>query len=111
LEEQSKIKRIPGPSARFYAFLAYIPVVGLCSLFAVDSTEEVAYFHSKQGFLLCVCEFMIPMLGFIPVAGPWILLTTFGFFLFSHLKSVWELYHEKRWLIPGLGKVAVLLEL
>jgi uncharacterized membrane protein len=101
----------PKPELSFYAVLAYIPVVGLCSLFSVQQSDEDSHFHSKQGFVLFGAELFGSMVRFVPVVGGWLFLILVLLALFCHIKAWVEMYRGNRYIIPGIGKLAVLLEL
>jgi uncharacterized membrane protein len=91
--------------------LSYIPVLGLCSLFDPErSSNEELYFHSKQGLLLLIAELFCGCVWFIPVVGAWVFLFLLGLFVFFHLKTLHEMKKGKRWKVPIIGPLAILLE-
>lgn len=95
----------------FYMKLSYVPVIGLCSLFDQErNSNEELYFHSKQGLSLLISELFCSCCWTIPIIGKPLFLLLLAMFIGFHIKIIMEIKKGRRWKVPVIGHVAVLLE-
>ncbi|MBW7876371.1 MAG: hypothetical protein H3C47_10325 [Candidatus Cloacimonetes bacterium] len=90
--------------------LAYIPVLGICSLFSVKQQTASEQFHARQGFVLFSVELFSSMVCFVPVVGwPLFFILIFGF-AFVHFKVLAEMRKGRRYRLLWLAGIVRLLE-
>ncbi len=90
--------------------LAYVPVIGICSLFSVKPQTASEQFHARQGFVLFAVELFSSMVCFVPAVGwPLFFILIVGFAAL-HVKVLAEMRRGRRYRFLWLAGVVRLLE-